>query len=61
MPDPIYYVYEKATGNFAGSGTVFYDDETYGCTEIAPPAQPASPELKYNLDTQTWAWWVPVS
>lgn len=34
---PIYYVYEKATGFFAGSGTPFFDDEVYGCVTIPNP------------------------
>jgi hypothetical protein len=31
--DPIYYVSARDTGVFMGSGTVFFDDETYGCTQ----------------------------
>jgi hypothetical protein len=33
----IYYVYEKGTGQFAGSGITFFDDNTYGSTEVVVP------------------------
>lgn len=33
----IYYVFDRLTGEFAGSGTPFFDNEQHGCTEIATP------------------------
>jgi hypothetical protein len=36
MAQTIWAVFEKSTGAFAGSGTPYYDDETYGSTEILP-------------------------
>ena len=33
----IYYVFEKATGKFAGSGVTFFDNGIYGSTEIPNP------------------------
>lgn len=38
----IWYVFRREDGAFSGSGTVHYDDETYGSTETAPP--PHDPE-----------------
>lgn len=62
MPDdPIYYVYERATGDFAGSGITNINDETYASTLVVPPDPPAAPVLRYDQVTETWAWWVPVS
>lgn len=40
----IWYIYEKPTGVFAGSGATFFDDEQYGSTEIPVP--------DYDFDTQ---------
>ena len=33
----IYYVFEKATGYFMGSGITYFDDDIYGCTEVPNP------------------------
>lgn len=33
----IWYVYEKGSGLFAGSGVTFFDDVTFGSTEVAVP------------------------
>lgn len=44
----IYYVFEKATGLYMGSGTPYFDDDIYGCTEIPTPS--------YNNFTQTCKW-----
>jgi len=33
----IYYVFRKETGEFSGSGTPYYDDAEYGCTETPLP------------------------
>jgi len=50
----IYYIYEKATGKFAGSGTVLFDDEVYGSTET-PATQPeAVPVTRFDVAAQTW-------
>lgn len=44
----IYYVFSKLTSEFAGSGTPFFDDEIYGCTEVATP--------QYDEHTQKLLW-----
>lgn len=44
----IYYVFSKLTSEFAGSGTPFFDDEIYGCTEVAAP--------QYDEQTQKLLW-----
>jgi hypothetical protein len=36
MAEAIWAVYEKQTGAFAGSGTPYFDDDTYGSTDILP-------------------------
>lgn len=52
MQNSIYYVYEKATGKFMGSGTPFFDDEIYGCTEIPCPEYPESESATW--DGEKW-------
>lgn len=59
--DVIYYVYDRATGAFAGSGVTEINDDTYASTITPPPEKPAEPELRFNAETGTWAWWVAVS
>lgn len=44
----IYYVFLKSTGEFMGSGTPYYDDETYGCTTVPSP--------DYNIETEMPVW-----
>jgi len=56
MPETIYYVYEKANGNFAGSDITQINDETYGSTTVVPPDQPDPPQLRYDTQTNTWTW-----
>ena len=34
----IFYVYNRSTGEYAGNGTTVYDNDQYGCTEIACPS-----------------------
>lgn len=46
--DTIYYVFEKSTGEFMGSGTPYFDDEVYGCTTVE--------SLLYNPDVDTLIW-----
>jgi len=36
----IYYVYERATGRFAGSGTPYINNDKYASTTVAPPPPP---------------------
>lgn len=36
MAQMIWAVFEKSTGAFYGSGTPYFEDETYGSTEIPP-------------------------
>jgi hypothetical protein len=31
---PVYYVFSSTSGAFMGSGTVHFDDEAFGCTEV---------------------------
>lgn len=54
----IWYVYEKATGRFAGSGTPYIDTETHGSTDVPVPPEP--PQMQYdwffNQQTQEWEW-----
>ena len=52
----IYYVYERATGRFAGSGTPYIDNETHASTTIAPPTEPPQPQLElcFNEASQQW-------
>lgn len=44
----IYYVFSKLTSEYAGSGTPYFDDEFYGCTEVPAPA--------YNEYTEIPTW-----
>jgi hypothetical protein len=44
----MYYVYEKATGLFAGSGTPFFDDAVHGCVTVPNPV--------YDYKTQQCNW-----
>ena len=55
----MYYHFEKATGVFAGSGIEPIENDEYGSTETAPPAEPASatPILTFNGDE--WVWTTP--
>src|SRR5690606_32804355 len=52
----IWYVYEKATGRFAGSGTPYIDTETHGSTDVPVPPEP--PQMQsawfFNPETQEW-------
>lgn len=50
----IYYVYEKATGKFAGSGTPFFDDNVHGCTETPSPYYREGYVCFYNVGNDTW-------
>ncbi len=50
----IYYCYRKDTGEFAGSGTPFIDDETHGCTiEPAPDFDHEAGEMAF-WDGEGW-------
>jgi hypothetical protein len=46
--EAIYYVFEKTTGLYMGSGTPYFDDDVYGCTEVPTP--------NYNNFTETCKW-----
>lgn len=52
----IYCVYEKATGRFAGSGTPYIDDETYGSTTTPIPTEDSEPKPEWWYDPQTETW-----
>jgi len=53
----IYYVYERATGRFVGSGTPYIDNETHASTTVAPlPEPPVRHELFFNEQEQRWEW-----
>lgn len=55
MSSTIYYVYRKDTGEFAGSGTPFFDDEEHGCTEIAAPSYDSESQcLFWVFETESW-------
>lgn len=43
----IYYVFLKSTGEYMGSGTPYYDDETYGCTTVPDPVYDPETEMIY--------------
>lgn len=50
----MYYVYEKATGRFMGSGTVEISDEQYASTITAPsPDISADPSQLYYDDAKS--------
>ena len=61
IDDPIYYVYERANGNFAGSGITNINNATYASTLTVPPDPPTEPLLRYDEANDIWIWWVPVS
>ncbi len=55
MPDTIYYVYERATGTFAGSGTAKIDDETFGSTTVVPiEVKSDDPIVRYDQQARIW-------
>lgn len=45
--DIIYYVFRKDSGEFMGSGTPYFDDDVYGCTQIAIPEYDSDIELAF--------------
>lgn len=49
----IYYVYERATGRFAGSGTPKIDTEAYASTTIPVPPEPPRVRLEPFFDEET--------
>jgi len=55
---PIYYVYERATGRFAGSGTPRIETETHASTTVPIPGRSPEVERDWHFDeeTQTWVW-----
>lgn len=54
----IYYVYEKATGLYAGSGADEIDNEQFGSTTTAPSPEvikvPEPPPLRYDPEKGVW-------
>ena len=54
METPIYYHYNKTTGEYGGSGITNIEDETWGSTLIAPPEPPLAPVLSW--DGNAWSW-----
>jgi len=55
-----YYIYERATGKYAGSGLTPIDDETHTYTTTpVPPADPPEPVAYYDDATDTWTWVTP--
>jgi len=52
----IYYVYERATGRFAGSGTPFIDTETHASTTVPPPPPPPQPPIEAFFNEETGEW-----
>ncbi len=54
---PIWYVFERATGRFAGSGTMEIRNDTHDCTETPIlPAPLSEPEPVYDAGTGVWGW-----
>jgi hypothetical protein len=54
---PIFYVYDKVTGEFAGSGTPQIEDDKYASTTVAPSAdlvEPPRPKLKFDKAMNRW-------
>lgn len=49
--DPIYHVFEKETGAFMGSGTVLFDDDTLGSTEVPCDYDPETEQAHWNGST----------
>lgn len=58
MAKKIYYVYNRATGEFAGSGTPFIDNDTHGCTIVAPDQavvrETTEPKHKLKWNSNSW-------
>ena len=54
----IWYVYEKATGRFAGSGVPYIDTETHGSTAVPVPPPPSGTRIEpfFDKEKQTWEW-----
>ena len=53
----IYYVYEKATGDFAGSGVSLIENDTHDSTVVSPlETAEKEPEkiFRYDKQAQTW-------
>jgi hypothetical protein len=46
--DPIYYVFSKQGGAFMGSGTVFFDDEAFGCTGMPVDYDPQTEQAHWT-------------
>ncbi|MGE3987152.1 hypothetical protein [Pseudorhodoplanes sp.] len=46
--DRIYYVFSKQTGAFMGSGTVWFDDESFGSTETRCDHDPQTETAHWN-------------
>jgi len=55
MGSTIYCVYRQDTGEFAGSGTPFLDDEDHGCTVTeAPMYDSETQKLFWVTETESW-------
>jgi len=58
MAQQIYYVYDKKTGEFAGSGTVLIKNSDYDCTIIAPTEEElgktSEPSYKLKWNGSSW-------
>ena len=54
--DEIYYVFRKDTGEYAGSGTPYFDDNEHGCTQVPTPAYNADTQIVFwNSESQEWS------
>ena len=52
----IYYVYEKATGIFAGSGIIPINNEKYESTIVVPPKESGEKVAKFDKLAGKWSW-----
>jgi formate-dependent nitrite reductase cytochrome c552 subunit len=49
----IYYAFEKITGEYAGSGTPFIENETHNCTAVTVPDYDSEVEKAF-FDGEKW-------
>jgi hypothetical protein len=51
----IYYVYERGTGNYAGSGTAKIENETHASTTVKPLATDDKKFARFDAVMGTWS------
>ena len=53
--DTIYYLYNKTTGEYGGSGITPIEDDTWASTTVVPPAETPTPKSLVWADG-AWSW-----